>query len=95
MPVYIGDTEITAAYNGASAASAIYLGSDKVWPVITFPYTVINSDVTGAAIPPGATGAWIHLWGKGANGTRGASPQGDEEVDGWKAAAPPCHSAKA
>ena len=71
MPVYIGDTEITAAYNGASAASAIYLGSDKVWPVITFPYTVINSDVTGAAIPPGATGAWIELWGKGANGGGG------------------------
>ena len=71
MPVYIGDTALADAFVGASDVSAIYLGSDKVWPVITFPYTVINADVTGAAIPPGATGAWIHLWGKGANGTSG------------------------
>ena len=71
MPVYIGDTALADAFVGASDVSAIYLGSDKVWPVIEFPYTIINADVTGAAIPPGATGAWIELWGKGANGGGG------------------------
>lgn len=87
MPVYIGDTALADAFAGTSDVSAIYLGSDKVWPVIEFPYTIINADVTGAAIPDGATGAWVELWGKGANGTNGtreSSTQSSGEGNGGK-----------
>ena len=72
MPVFIGDETIDTILNQAGLDyDSVYIGSDKVWPDITFPYSLINTNVTGAAIPAGATGCWVHLWGKGTNGGNG------------------------
>ncbi|AGT12767.1 minor tail protein [Mycobacterium phage Phelemich] len=78
MPIYVGDGSGNGvpidAILGTSVSDdydKVYIGSDLVWPPITFPYTVVNANVTGAAIPPGATGVWVHLWGRGVNGGNG------------------------
>ncbi|AER48945.1 minor tail protein [Mycobacterium phage Donny] len=73
MPIYIGDAPIDDILSTSEADDydKVYIGSDLVWPPIEFPYSVINSNVSAAAIPPGATGAWIELWGRGANGGTG------------------------
>jgi len=73
MPVYLGDVPLDSAAVGATAADAIYLGSTKVWPPVTFPYVITDTNVTDADVPEGATGCWVTLHGKGANGTAGQS----------------------
>lgn len=73
MPVYIGDVPLDSASIGSVAADAIYLGSTKIWPPVVFPYVITNSNVTDADVPSGATGAWVTLHGKGANGAGGQS----------------------
>ncbi|AER49342.1 minor tail protein [Mycobacterium phage Stinger] len=77
MPVFIGDETIDTLLNQLGQDyDSVYIGSDKVWPDITFPYTLVNTNVTGAAIPAGATGAWVHLWGRGTPGGNGGHEDG-------------------
>ena len=73
MPVYLGDVPLDSAAVGGVAASAIYLGSNKIWPAVTFPYVVTDTNVTDADVPEGAKGCFVTLHGKGANGGGGAS----------------------
>lgn len=68
MPVYLGDVPLDSAAVGATAASAIYLGSTKIWPAVEFPYIVENTNVTDADAPIGASGCWVTLVGGGAGG---------------------------
>ncbi|ABD58146.1 minor tail protein [Mycobacterium phage Cooper] len=72
MPVFIGDETIDVLLDQlGDDYDAVYIGSDKVWPDISFPYSFVNTNVTAATVPAGATGCWVHLWGKGTNGGNG------------------------
>lgn len=77
MPIYIGDVPIDDILdNTGDDYDVVYLGSDQVWPPIEFPYVIQNTNVTGAEVPPGATGCWVNLVGGGESGGRGESETG-------------------
>ncbi|AYB70572.1 minor tail protein [Mycobacterium phage Serendipitous] len=79
MPIYVGDgggngvpIDDILSTSDADDYDQVYIGSDLVWPPIEFPYSVLNTNITDAAIPEGATGCWVHLWGGAeAGGTGG------------------------
>lgn len=76
MPIYIGDLPIDAILSDTDDYDKVYIGSDLVWPPIEFPYVIQNTNLSGAAVPAGATGCWVNLVGGGESGGRGESETG-------------------
>lgn len=73
MPIYFGSDPIGDIFSTSESDDydKVYLGSDQIWPPISFPLVYLNTNVTDAAVPAGATGCWVHLWGGGEAGGNG------------------------
>ncbi|OBC03378.1 hypothetical protein A5784_14190 [Mycobacterium sp. 852013-50091_SCH5140682] len=71
MPIYIGG-DAASIYVGNELQDAVYLGSDRIWPPISFPYIIENTNLTDAETPTEAAGAIVELAGGGGPGKAGA-----------------------
>lgn len=73
MPIYIDGSANISIYVGDQLQDAVFDGSDQIWPPITFPYILENTNLTDARRPEGAAGALVELIGGGGTGKNGSS----------------------
>lgn len=80
MPIYVGDLPIDDLLDETGDGyDIVYLGSDQVWPPITFPY-VVEGNFTGAEVPSGAVGVIPELIGGGGPGDNGQTMPSQNNV---------------